>query len=287
MGIGKKMSKGSIGGGVNISHKSKMSQSAKNQMSFPGGMPGPGDYGKVVGKGMAQYMAGEAVGMKKYGAHKGPEKALVGDQVNLNESLKKAIEAAPEKKNPKQMGEMQEAPMSTGPTKRTRAERQADRDSKKTTRRAKRADKRIKRNEKKVDKLDKKVKEGKEIFNVDDAGNKTTGRKANRIKTAKKKIEDNKKISQKGKDLKKKKGEETAEKVKVKPSQKEVGKKITKAIEDSIKSKEKAETNKVDQADKNLKKLNFKSTKKDPGGPVITKNGVDGQEINGKFVPLT
>ena len=33
MGIGKKMSKGSIGGGVNISHKSKMSQSAKNQMS--------------------------------------------------------------------------------------------------------------------------------------------------------------------------------------------------------------------------------------------------------------
>jgi hypothetical protein len=74
MGIGKKMSKGSIGGGVNISHKSKMSQSAKNQMSFPGGMPGPGDYGKVVGKGMAQYMAGEAVGMKKYGAHKGTAK---------------------------------------------------------------------------------------------------------------------------------------------------------------------------------------------------------------------
>ena len=77
MGIGKKMSKGSIGGGVNISHKSKMSQSAKNQMSFPGGMPGPGDYGKVVGKGMAQYMAGEAVGMKKYSAHKGPEKASI------------------------------------------------------------------------------------------------------------------------------------------------------------------------------------------------------------------
>ena len=92
------------------------------------------------------------------------------------------------------------APKSTGPAKRTRAERQADRDSKKTTRRAKRADKRVKRNEKKVDKLEKKVKEGKEIFNVDDAGNKTTGRKANRIKKAKKKIEDNKKISQKGKD---------------------------------------------------------------------------------------
>ena len=74
MGIGKKMSKGSIGGGVNISHKSKMSQSAKNQMSFPGGMPGPGDYGKVVGKGMAQYMAGEAVGMKKHGNDKGTAK---------------------------------------------------------------------------------------------------------------------------------------------------------------------------------------------------------------------
>ncbi len=74
MGIGKKMSKGSIGGGVNISHKSKMSQSAKNQMSFPGGMPGPGDYGKVVGKGMAKYLSGESVGMKKYGKHKGTAK---------------------------------------------------------------------------------------------------------------------------------------------------------------------------------------------------------------------
>ncbi len=230
MGIGKKMSKGSIGGGVNISHKSKMSQSAKNQMGFSNGMPGP----NVVGRGMARYIAGEAVGMKK---------------------------------SPKQMGEMEEAPMSGGPAKRTRAERQADRDSKKTTRRAKRADKRIKRNEKKVDKLDKKVKEGKEIFNVDDAGNKTTGRKANRIKTAKKKIEDNKKISQKGKDLKKKKGEETAKKVKVKPSQREVGKNIKTAIENSIKSKKTADN--------------------DPGGPIITKNGVDGQRINGKFVPLT
>jgi len=78
MGIGKKITKGSMGGGVNISHKSKMSQSAKNQMSFPGGMPGPGNYGStnnnVVGKGMAQYMAGEAVGMKKYGKHKGTAK---------------------------------------------------------------------------------------------------------------------------------------------------------------------------------------------------------------------
>ena len=113
MGIGKKMSKGSIGGGVNISHKSKMSQSAKNQMSFPGGMPGPGDYGKVVGKGMAQYMAGEAVGMKKYGAHKGPEKALVGKQENLPEALKDKIEAAPgmygEKKGPAMRGPMPKA----------------------------------------------------------------------------------------------------------------------------------------------------------------------------------
>ena len=243
MGIGKKMSKGSIGGGVNISHKSKMSQSAKNQMSFPGGMPGPGDYGKVVGKGMAQYMAGEAVGMKKYGAHKGTAKM---DPMHNGEP-------GVQKEDFQQF--------SDGPAKRTRAERQADRDSKKTTRRAKRADKRIKRNEKKVDKLDKKVKEGKEIFNVDDAGNKTTGRKADRIKRAKKKIEANKKISQKGKDLKKKKGEETTKKVK-------------------------AETNKVDQADKNLKKLNFKSTKKDPGGPIITRNGVDGQMINDNFVPV-
>ena len=97
MGIGKKMSKGSIGGGVNISHKSKMSQSAKNQMSFPGGMPGPGDYGKVVGKGMAQYMAGEAVGMKKHGKHKGPAQAkpdyidIDGDG-NKTESMKQAAD---------------------------------------------------------------------------------------------------------------------------------------------------------------------------------------------------
>jgi hypothetical protein len=213
MGIGKKMSKGSIGGGVNISHKSKMSQSAKNQMSFPGGMPGPGDYGKVVGKGMAKYLSGESVGMKKYGKHKGTAKM---DPMHNGEP-------GVQKEDFQQF--------SDGPTKRTRAERQADRDSKKTTRRAKRADKRVKRNEDKVKKLESKIDQGKENFNVDDAGNKTTGRKANRIKRAKKKIEDNKKISQKGKDLKKKKEEETAKK-------------------------------KVDQADKNLKKLNFKSTKK-------------------------
>ena len=62
---------GKVGGGVDISHKSKMSGKAKSLMSFPGGMPGPGDYGKmeqpakIVGKGMAKYLAGESVGMKK------------------------------------------------------------------------------------------------------------------------------------------------------------------------------------------------------------------------------
>lgn len=241
--------KGSIGGGVDISGKSKMSGKAKSLMSFPGGMPGPGEYGKmeqptkIVGKGMARYLAGESVGMRKMDPMYNGKPGVQQDDFE-------------------QFG----APKSTGPAKKTRAERQADRDSKKTTRRAKRADKRIKRNEKKVDKLDKKVKEGKEIFNVDDAGNKTTGRKADRIKRAKKKIEANKKISQKGKDLKKKKGEETAKKVKVKPSQKEVGKNITTAIENSIKSK--------------------KTEDKDPGGPVIEKKGVKGQMINGNFVAL-
>ena len=62
--------KGDISGGVDISHKSKISGKAKNLMSFPGGMPGPGEYGsmnnKVVGKGMMKYMAGEPVGMAKY-----------------------------------------------------------------------------------------------------------------------------------------------------------------------------------------------------------------------------
>jgi len=66
---------GNVGGGVDISHKSKMSGKAKSLMSFPGGMPGPGDYGnmepgpaKIVGKGMAKYLAGESVGMKKMDA---------------------------------------------------------------------------------------------------------------------------------------------------------------------------------------------------------------------------
>ena len=93
--------KGSIGGGVDISHKGpKMSGKAKDLMSFPGGMPGPGAYGsvgnKVVGKGMIKYMAGEPVGMKKY-KDEGPKKELVGKQKNLPEELKKKIEAAPGK----------------------------------------------------------------------------------------------------------------------------------------------------------------------------------------------
>ena len=62
--------KGSVGGGVDVSHKSKMSGKAKSLMSFPGGMPGPGEYGKVenkvVGKGMMKYLSGEPVGMGKY-----------------------------------------------------------------------------------------------------------------------------------------------------------------------------------------------------------------------------
>ena len=114
--------KGSIGGGVDVSHKSKMSGKAKSLMSFPGGMPGPGEYGsmnnKVVGKGMMKYMAGEPVGMgkyksdaqrkaahasmaeqgaAKYGKQMGPEKELVGKQKNLPEELKAKIEAAPGK----------------------------------------------------------------------------------------------------------------------------------------------------------------------------------------------
>ena len=135
MGIGKKLTKGMIGGGVNVAHKSKMSGKAKSLMSFPGGMPGPGEYGKVenkvVGEGMMKYMAGEPVGMAKYksnaqrkaahasmteqgagkyGKHMGPEKALVGKQENLPEALKAKIEAAPG-----MLGKMEEPPMSGGP----------------------------------------------------------------------------------------------------------------------------------------------------------------------------
>ena len=147
MGIGKKLTKGMIGGGVNIAHKSKMSGKAKSLMSFPGGMPGPGEYGKVenkvVGEGMMKYMAGEPVGMAKYksnaqrkaahasmaeqgagkyGKHMGPEKALKGAQDKLPMELQEAIKEAPgmygkKKKGIKQMGEMEEPPMSGGPSK--------------------------------------------------------------------------------------------------------------------------------------------------------------------------
>ena len=110
--------KGSIGGGVDISGKSKMSGKAKSLMSFPGGIPGPGEYGNIVGKGMMKYMAGEPVGMAKYksdaqrkavhaskaeqgagkyGKHMGPEKELVGNQNKLPQELKDKIEAAPGK----------------------------------------------------------------------------------------------------------------------------------------------------------------------------------------------
>ncbi len=134
MGIGKKMTKGMIHGGVDLSHKGpKMSGKAKSLESYPGGMPGPGAYGsmnnKVVGKGMMKYMAGEPVGMAKYktndqrkaahasmaeqgagkyGKHMGPEKELVGKQKNLPEELKAKIEAAPgkygHKKGPNKYG---------------------------------------------------------------------------------------------------------------------------------------------------------------------------------------
>ena len=159
---------GSIGGGVDISHKSKMSGKAKDLMSFPGGMPGPGNYGqmdnKVVGKGMAQYLAGESVGMKKYGQHKGPEKALVGKQENLPEGLKAKIEAAPgmygkKKKGMKQMGEMEEAPMSTGPAKADPGSRPKPKPTKKRLSLRKKmdlmaAEKMAKRKEKKLSKTE-------------------------------------------------------------------------------------------------------------------------------------
>ncbi len=80
MGIGKKMTKGSIHGGVDISHKSKMSNAAKNQMNFDNGMPGPNQSGQmqnnIMGRGMARYIAGEnvGIGMRMGKPHGGPEK---------------------------------------------------------------------------------------------------------------------------------------------------------------------------------------------------------------------
>ena len=169
---------GNVGGGVDISHKSKMSGKAKSLMSFPGGMPGPGNYGssdnKVVGRGMAKYLAGESVGMRKMDPmHNGKPGVQQEDFEQFS------------------------APDSTGPAKRSRAQRQEDRDKAKTKRRAGRADKRVIRNKAKVKKLQDKIDDGKEVFNVDKAGNNTTGRKANRIARAKKKITDNEKISAK------------------------------------------------------------------------------------------
>jgi hypothetical protein len=177
---------GNVGGGLDVSHKSKMSGKAKSLMSFPGGMPGPGNYGsmenKVVGKGMGKYLAGESVGMAKY-KHKGAA------QMDPMHNGKAGVQ--------QEDFEQFSAPDSTGPAKRSRAERQADRDAAKTKRRAGRADKRVKRNKAKVEKLQSKIDLGKENFNVDKDGNKTTGRKANRIERAKKKITDNEKISAK------------------------------------------------------------------------------------------
>ena len=82
---------GKVGGGVDISHKSKMSGKAKNLMSFPGGMPGKQDSNRVVGKGMMEYLDGQPVGMGKYkpssmpmyGTEKGVPK--IGDKKNLTE----------------------------------------------------------------------------------------------------------------------------------------------------------------------------------------------------------
>ena len=128
MGIGKKMTKGMIGSGVNISHKQTMSGKAKSLMSYPGGMPGKQDSNGVVGKGMMQYLSGEPVGMGKYKHNsmpmygkekgmpeygkekgmpdysKGPEKELIGNQNKLPEELKKKIEAAPPKYNKNDYG---------------------------------------------------------------------------------------------------------------------------------------------------------------------------------------
>ena len=86
---------GKVGGGVDISHKSKMSGKAKSLMSFPGGMPGKQDSNRVVGKGMMEYLDGQPVGMGKYkhssvpmyGGEKGMPK--IGDKKNLTEKYEK------------------------------------------------------------------------------------------------------------------------------------------------------------------------------------------------------
>ena len=125
---------GKVGGGVDISHKSKMSGKAKNLMSFPGGMPGPGDYGKVeqpakiVGKGMAKYLAGESVGMRKMDP-------MYNGQPGVQQE------------DFEQFG----APKSTGPAKKK------DRIDKRKARQEKRAEKRVNRGEKRSDKLQKRI----------------------------------------------------------------------------------------------------------------------------------
>ena len=119
MGIGKKMTKGMMGGGVNISHKETMGGKAKSLMSYPGGMPGKQDSNGVVGKGMMEYLDGQPVGMGKYKHNsmpmygkekgmpdysKGPEKELIGNQNRLPEYLQKKIEAATPKYNKNDYG---------------------------------------------------------------------------------------------------------------------------------------------------------------------------------------
>ena len=74
---------GNVGGGVDISHKSKMSGQAGRLLQD---MPLlKNNSSKVVGKGMARYLAGESVGMKKY-ATPLENQGLVGGQKELDEN---------------------------------------------------------------------------------------------------------------------------------------------------------------------------------------------------------
>lgn len=192
------MTKGMIGGGVNIAHKSKMSNAAKNQMSFPGGMPGPGNYGSVdnnvVGRGMAQYIAGKDVGVKKIGkkaAYKLGDLSVKAGIDNNPEVTRADVIVGAKKKSPKQMGEMEEPPMSEGPAKMSRKERQE-----------RRAEKRVNRGEKRTAKLQKKIDEGKD----------PEGYKASRLKARKKRVDENKKSV--GKDFVSDKDKKSNQKVK-------------------------------------------------------------------------
>ena len=166
---------GSVGGGVDISHKSKMSGKAKSLMSFPGGMPGPGNYGsmdnKVVGKGMAKYLAGEPVGMGKY-KHKGAA------QMDPMHNGKPGVQ--------KEDFEQFSAPDSTGPAK-TKGDRQAERAAKKANRQKERAKKRIDRNEKKQDRI------AKNTQSSSDPAVRASGKA--RIDRAKKKVKKNRTVA--------------------------------------------------------------------------------------------